>query len=98
MAIGRYDRTARISGGTQFGTSVSANTIHRAARRGNLSIEHRVLREGQRLDQIAGQFYGDGRLWWIIAAASGIGWSPQCPAGTVLFIPTDLVQIENLVG
>jgi len=51
-----------------------------------------VLNEGERLDTIAGRVYGNARLWWIIAAASGIGWPLQVPPGTQLLIPTDLKQ------
>jgi hypothetical protein len=52
----------------------------------------------ERLDIIAGELYGDASLWWIIAAASGIGWGMQCPPGTVLDIPTKIEQITRLVG
>jgi hypothetical protein len=50
------------------------------------------LDEAERLDVLAGEFYGDGRLWWVICAASGIGFSPQVPAGTRIIIP----NIEDL--
>ncbi len=98
MTISRYTRTNLIKGGLQYGTSVSANAIYRAVQAGAVTIERKVLHSNQRLDQIAGKVYGDGRLWWVIAAASGIGWAPQCPENTVLYIPTDLSQIANLVG
>ena len=39
----------------------------------------------------------DGMNWWIIAAASGIGWWLQCPPGTLLAIPTSISQIERLL-
>ena len=54
--------------------------------------------EGDRLDHLAGKFYGSGTLWWIIAAASGVGWGLQVPPGTLLAIPTRLGQINALVG
>ena len=44
----------------------------------------------ERLDKLAKIFYEDASLWWIIAAASGIGWAMQCPAGTVIKIPKNL--------
>ena len=56
-----------------------------------------IVQEGDRLDAIAGRFYGDGRLWWIVAASSGIGWWLQVPPGTRLLIPTDLNQIESVI-
>ena len=65
-------------------------------KRGEIVFTTITLKEGQRLDKIAQQFYGDGRLWWIIAAASGIGWWMQAPPGTLLKVPTDLLQIEEI--
>jgi hypothetical protein len=53
-----------------------------------------VLQQNQRLDTIAGDVYGNGKLWWIIAAASNIGWGLQCPAGTILLIP-DLSDVAK---
>ena len=80
------------------GTSGAGSVIFQAAKRGAVSVEIQILKAGQRLDHIASEYYGDGRLWWVIAAASGIGWAPQCSPGTVLTIPTDINEIRNLVG
>ena len=52
------------------------------------------MTETDRLDTLAGSVYGDGRLWWVIAAASGIGWWTQVPSGTLVLIPTDLTEVE----
>ena len=98
MPIDRYARTPRIKGGTQLGTSMASSTIYWAVQRGVVNIETQELVASERLDHVAGRLYGDGRLWWIIAAASGIGWSTQCPPGTIINIPLDLGQIENLIG
>ena len=57
---------------------------------GQIATRELVLVEGQRLDQIAGRLYGDGRYWWVIAATSGIGWGLQVPPGTRLLVPTDI--------
>ena len=53
--------------------------------------------ETTRLDILAGTLYGDGRLWWVLAAASNIGWWPQVPAGTLIRVPADLTEVENLL-
>ena len=47
---------------------------------------------------MAANVYGDSSLWWIIAAASNIGWGLQVPPGTVLKIPTDLGQIVAMMA
>jgi len=36
---------------------------------------------------LAGIEYGNSTYWWIIAAASHIGWSLQVPEGTLIRIP-----------
>ena len=73
------------------------NMIKRGVERGELSFITEILQEGRRLDHVAFDYYQDARLWWIIAAASGIGWWLQCPPGTRLTIPTDLGQILTFV-
>ena len=96
--INRYRRAPKIKIGTAYGTYTASRVIYRAYQQGALDSEERVLKESQRLDHLAGEYYGDGTLWWIIAAASKIGWGLQVPAGTRIVIPTDLGQISALVG
>ena len=95
--MNRYRSDAVIKNGKLLGTAQAAGRIKLAVRRGQLSITTRVLKEGERLDKLAGEYYDNARLWWIIAAASGIGWAGQAPPGTFLIIPTDLSQIDGLV-
>jgi len=49
-----------------------------------------------RLDALAGVLYGEGRYWWVLAAASNVGWSLQVPPGTIITVP-DLRAVERLV-
>jgi hypothetical protein len=51
----------------------------------------------KRLDVIAFEAYGDASLWWIIAAASGIGWPMQLSPGTYIRVPTDLNRIYEIM-
>ena len=83
---------------TQYGIATSANTIFHAVRLDVVPTRRVTLKERQRLDHIAGKEYGDAGLWWVIAAASGIGWALQAPPGTVLNIPIDIGTIRKLVG
>lgn len=100
MAISRYETdnsfTSR-SGVRILETNRAIPIIRAAVRAGSISTVERVLASNTRLDIIAHQQYGDGRLWWIIAAASGIGWWLQAPAGTRIVIPTDIESVENLL-
>lgn len=98
MTVNRYDRDGTILGGRAFGTAGSVNAIRLAVRRGEISLQTVVLSEAQRLDTVAGDTYGNSSLWWVIAAASNIGWGLQVPAGTELSIPTDLSQIGDIVS
>lgn len=55
-----------------------------------------VTQEGDRLDSIAYQFYGDSSLWWIIAAANNIHDAPiALDDGTILRIPQDYLSVIN---
>lgn len=93
----RYANTPKIAAGRQYGTATAHNSVRRAVQQGRISVREHVLKEGERLDTLAGRTYGDARLWWLIAAASGIGWGLQVPPGTQLFIPTDLRQLSGVV-
>ena len=99
MAIAnRYRRDPLIRAQSQYGTAKAAQAIARAALSGELRTERYILTGDQRLDILAGQRYGDSGLWWVIAAASRIGWALQCPAGTVLYIPTDIGKVRMMAG
>ena len=97
MTLRRYSRAPLIKGGTSFGTSRAAYLIHRGVETGAISSTLITTKQSARLDVLAGENYGDGRLWWVLAAASGIGWALQVPPGTVIRIP-DLSQVAQLVG
>ena len=47
---------------------------------------HIISTEGDRLDNLAFQFYGDPNLWWYIAKANDLT-AINIPAGTSLRIP-----------
>ncbi len=97
MSFSRYVRTPIIGLGQRYGTSFYIPVIRQNILNGNIRFEEAVLDEAERLDTIAGQVYGDGRLWWVLAAASDIGWGCQAPPGTRLRIP-NLSDISRLIG
>jgi hypothetical protein len=93
MATSRYAFAKVLNEGRALGSSKASHRIYKGVENNSISVQVKILEEGERLDQLAGTFYGTGELWWIIAAASGIGWALQVPAGTRLRIPTDVNQV-----
>ena len=98
MAFSRYLVSRKIKNNTGMATTTNMVKIFNAVERGAIPYETYILEEGQRLDQIAGSAYKESSYWWVIAAASGIGWGLQVPPGTVLRIPKNLGSIMRLLG
>ena len=72
--------------------------LRNAIRNGNLRIQRTIVTtELDRLDTLAGVLYGDASLWWVLAAASGIGWGLQVPPNTLINVPS-LEDVRSLVG
>jgi|OM-RGC.v1.031034171 hypothetical protein len=97
MALSRYSFTSQIIGRTALATSKASSRINNACDRGILDFSPTTLKEGQRLEHIAASAYGSSSLWWIIAAASGIGWGLQVPPGTLLRVPTNISAVLSLL-
>ena len=74
MAESRYTFSKKLKDGTLI-AAADTYKINRAVRAGTVPSSTIILEQGQRLDHIAGVVYGDSTLWWIIAAASGVGWA-----------------------
>jgi hypothetical protein len=92
----RYEDAPKIKGGRQRGTSASVASIRSAISSGRISYEELTVQEDQRLDVLAGIRYGDSTLWWVIAAASNIGWCLQVPPNTLIRIPS-LVDVQKVI-
>lgn len=90
----RYPVTS-IRESLYYGTPKAINVVRTLIGRKILKTKDLALREGERLDHVAFEYYGDTRLWWVIAAASDIGWGLQCPPGTYIRIPLDLGMIAD---
>lgn len=96
MATSRYEKDSIIGTPPKLSTAQAVQRIRDAQTAGRFTTQELVLVEGQRLDHIAGKLFGDGKLWWVIAATSGIGWGLQVPPGTRLLIPTDINVVLGL--
>lgn len=97
MTLRRYATTAVYNVGRRYGTSKAILIIRNGVSSGRIRSETYITKQDERLDIIAGQYYGDGTLWWMIAACSNIGWGLQVPPNTKLLIPT-LQDVAEFVG
>ena len=97
MSFSRYQRTGVLGYNFQYGTSNSHTVIRDAVKNGKIPFKTITLHQSERLDHLAYKHYQNGRYWWVIAAASEIGWGLQVPPGTVVKIP-DILEVAKLVG
>ena len=52
-----------------------------------------ITQQGDRLDNLANQFYNDPELWWYIAQANNL-FSMNLEPNTSLRVPADLAYID----
>lgn len=89
MAINKYQLVK--------GKSINVSPfIYQAVEKNKIEYDEIVTEAGKRLDHYANEYYEDANNWWIIAAASGIGWWMQVPPGVVLRIPISLEDIIKI--
>lgn len=94
----RYKFDNQIDFGNQLGTAYSVSLIRTNIKAGNIRVMKTIIATGaDRLDALAGALYGDARYWWVLAAASDIGWGLQIPPGTVINV-LDLNEVERFIG
>jgi hypothetical protein len=94
----RYRSAPKLDLGAQYGTSDSIAAVRNAINLGVIPIKNTVvISGGQRLDHLAAIYYKDARYWWVLAAASDIGWGLQVPPGTVINIP-DINAVATIIG
>ena len=95
MALSRYSFSGNLKnslGQNLISISSASPRIFRAVENQQINYSVHILEEGERLDYLSGIYYGDSSYWWVLAAASGIGYALQVPPGTVLRVPTSLAE------
>ena len=99
MSLSRYNfvRKVNYNGKQIYGTNQNCSKIFNAVKSGKISVNTHVLAENQRLDSLAGYFYGNSSYWWVIASASGIGWPLQVPPGSLLKVPSSLDEVFGVL-
>lgn len=93
----RYSYTPLFQFGSTLATSETIYNIRLAIQNNNVSYQETTTRGLTRLDHLAGYHYGDPTMWWVIAAASNVGWGMQIPPGTLIRIP-DQAAISSLLA
>lgn len=95
MITSRYAYDGRVYS-EQMGTAIKVRAIRYALKSGIIHPTAQFLLSGDdRLDTMAGKIYGDARYWWVLAAASNIGWGMQPPPGTLITV-VNLTDLERL--
>jgi hypothetical protein len=95
--IRRYSATSIIGLNSFYGTSYTIPIVRNNIALGNIKTKEIIMKEGMRLDVLAGIEYGDGRLYWLISIASNIGWSGAVIPGTVIKVP-DINDVIKFIG
>lgn len=100
MGMSRYDFVKKLTfnNKTIAGTNSISAKIFNAVENNRIKYDVHVMAEGERLDTLSGLIYDEPGYWWIIAAASGIGWPLQVPPGTFLKIPSNLNDIFGIIS
>ena len=100
MAVSRYifaSRRRNDNGLPFVGTTRMTSNIRTNVLSGLIEVQRHVIQDGERLDTLAFSFYGDSSMWWVIAAASGIGWGMQLAPGTLVQVPTRMDQVMRYI-
>lgn len=98
MAFSRYTKDSRMRAGTMLATAQATLIVRTAIKNGAVAPVRVIRTSGfNRLDNLAGEIYEDARYWWVLAAASDIGWGLQVPPGTIIQV-LDLDDVKRLVG
>lgn len=94
----RYLRDQVSASGKGLSTPGAVAAIRFSIKSGEIPIVQTLLTtQADRLDTLAGAVYNDSRYWWVLAAASNIGWGMQVPPGTIISVP-DIRAVERLIA
>lgn len=58
-----------------------------------ISITHHVWSVGDRMSKLAHKYYGDARLWWVIAWFNGKPTEFHCKVGDTIRVPEPLRDV-----
>ena len=80
----------------QYATPQMRNPTVR--QRGAIAKASHIWKYGDRLYQLAHKYYGDTRLWWVIAWYNGYGVEADILPGARLSIPLNVEKALKILG
>lgn len=100
MALSRHSFSKKITynGKSIIATNKTSSRIYSGVLNKKIDCSKYIIKEGERLDTLSLRFYNTSSYWWILAAASGIGWPLQISPGTIIAIPSNLNELFSYVG
>ena len=87
MSISRYRNTQNV----EFDYQNTFPSINQKQLESNDDFFY-IIKDGDRLDLLAKNFYNDGRYWWVIAIANGINvpFGDYTKPGNIIRIPRNI--------
>ena len=67
------------------------------AERASVTVNKHIWKYGDRLYNLANQYYGDSRFWWVIAWWNGYGTEAQIKTGAILYIPLNISDAMKIL-
>ena len=67
--------------------------IYKAVENNKISCDIIISKESKRLDHYAHEYYGDSRLWWVIAWYNKTPTESHVSLGSVLSIPNPISKV-----
>ena len=69
-----------------------------AYQRSAIQTNKHIWKYGDRLYNLADQYYGDATFWWVIAWWNGYGIEGDIRTGALLYIPLDISKAIKVLG
>lgn len=95
--VRRYEQSRISNDGRTIADTGKLLTVRTQLEAGLIEYDLYVTNSSERLETIADKVFGDGRLWWILAALSDVGWALQVPDGTILRVPKNPKAVLSLL-
>jgi|TARA_Y100000034_G_scaffold99816_1_gene122819 nucleoid-associated protein YgaU len=95
-----YYKPLREERGVKFIRQYETPILHNPTirQRTQLTTAKHVWKYGDRLYQLADQYYNDTRYWWVIAWYNGYGTEADIRNGNVIRIPLNLADVLTVLG